>query len=406
MSVFSGSLSGSIAAMPSKSMSHRAIIAASLCSGVSTIQGISLSQDVAATLRCVKGLGAEATLSGDILSIKGGGHVPHALLDCGESGSTYRMLYPVAPLVAERAEFLLAPSLESRPIMPLVSLLQSHGVKGDKHSVSGRYSHGDFLIPGDISSQFISGLIFALSLLDGESRIIPTTPVQSAGYVEMTRNCLHAFGGNTCWQDEALLVRPAALHPALMTIPGDYSHAAMFLAAGAIYGSVTVTGLMPDPTQRDMAMLEVLARMGAGVSRDESSVTVTCAPLNGVEVDGADCPDMLPALAAAACTARGKTRIFNAARLRLKESDRLSAMAAELGRLGADITETRDGLIINGGRKLHGCRCLSHNDHRIAMMLCIMGGICGGIELDELGCIAKSAPRFSEEFMALGGKIS
>lgn len=407
MPVFSGILSGSIPAMPSKSMSHRALIAATICHGSSSIHNIALSQDVSATLRCIQSLGAECRLSGDSLTICGNtSALPHALLDCGESGATYRMLYPVAPLIAKRADFVIAPSLMSRPILPLVSLLQSRGVMADRLTVSGSYSHGDFPIPGDISSQFISGLIFALSLLEGKSRIILTTPLQSAGYVEMTRSVLHTFGGNTLWQDDCLLVHPSTLHSAGLTIPGDYSHAAMFLAAGAVYGSVTVSGLGPDPLQRDMAVLDILSRMGAHVSADADSVTVSCASLSGVDVDAADCPDIVPALAVAACAARGKTRISNASRLRLKESDRIAAIAGELGRLGANVTETADGLIIHGGKKLHSAHCLTHNDHRIAMMLCIAGGMCGGTELDDASCVAKSAPQFFQEFTALGGSIS
>lgn len=407
MPVFSGSLSGSIPAMPSKSMSHRALIAAALCDGSSSIHNISLSQDVSATLRCIQSLGAEYSLSGDSITVRGNtSALPHAVLNCGESGATYRMLYPVAPLIVKKAEFVIAPSLMSRPMLPLISLLQSRGVTADRLSVSGSYSHGDFPIPGDVSSQFISGLIFALSLLEGESRIILTTPLQSAGYVEMTRSVLHAFGGNTLWQDDCLMVRPAALRPAGLAIPGDYSHAAMFLAAGAVYGSVMVSGLRPDPLQGDMAVLDILSRMGAHVSADADSVTVSCASLSGVDVDAADCPDIVPALAVAACAARGSTRIFNASRLRLKESDRIAAIAGELGRLGADITETADGLIIHGGKKLHSAHCLTHNDHRITMMLCMAGGMCGGIELDDAGCVAKSAPQFFQEFTALGGSIS
>ena len=407
MAVFYGSLSGTVSAMPSKSMSHRAIISASLCSGVSRINNFALSEDITATLRCVEALGAKTTLSENAIDIQGiTAPISHALLPCGESGTTYRLLYPAAPLIAERAEFSIAPSLERRPMEPIISLLQIKGVKAAKHSVSGKYSHGDFHIAGDISSQFISGLIFALSLLDGESRIIPTTTVQSAGYIEMTRSCIHHFGGDTAWDNGTLIVRPAEFHPAEFTVPGDHSHAAMLLAAGAVYGQVTVTGLSPDPYQRDSAILDILSRMGAEVKTGADFVTVSAAPLLGTDVDASDTPDIVPAIAVAACAARGETRIFNASRLRLKESDRIASIVQELSRLGADISETADGFIIHGGKQLRSARCCSHNDHRIAMMLMCMGGMCGGIELTDTSCIAKSAPQFLSEFTSLGGSIS
>jgi len=407
MAVFGGSLNGSIPAMPSKSMSHRALICAALSGGKSRISSFALSRDVSATLSCIKALGADAVSDGDSIIVSGiAGPVSHALLPCEESGTTYRLLYPVAPLIADRAEFSLSPSLERRPMEPVISLLRSKGVNADNRSICGRYSAGDFHIAGDISSQFISGLIFALSLLDGESRIIPTTPLQSAGYIEMTRSCLSHFGGNTAWQEGALVVRPAKLTPACIAIPGDYSHAAMLLAAGAIYGRVTVTGLAPDPLQKDSAIIDILARMGAEITVSENSVTASCSQLCGVDVDASDTPDIVPAIAAAACAARGETRIYNASRLRLKESDRIAAIVQELTKLGADITETADGFVIRGGKKLHTARCSAHNDHRIAMMLAIMGGMCGGVELDDTDCIAKSAPRFLQEFTSLGGSIS
>ncbi len=407
MAVFSGSLSGGIPAMPSKSMSHRALICAALCSGTSRINNFALSQDISATLSCIEALGAEAEiLDNSVIIHSMAKAVSQAILPCGESGTTYRLLYPVVPLIAQRAEFSIAPSLARRPMEPVISLLQSKGINADKLSVSGRYSHGDFHIPGNISSQFISGLIFALSLLEGESRIIPTTPMQSRGYIEMTRSCVHAFGGSTAWNGDILTVHPAKFTPADITVPGDYSHAAMLFAAGAMYGEITVTGLAPDPLQRDSAIIDLLSRMGAKITVNQNSVTASCGPLTGIDIDASDTPDIVPAIAAAACAARGQTRIYNASRLRLKESDRIAAIVQELNKLGADITETADGFVIRGGKRLYSCRCSAHNDHRIAMMLAVMGGMCGGIELDNTGCIAKSAPRFLQEFQSLGGNIS
>lgn len=406
MAVFSGILSGSVPAMPSKSMSHRAVISAALAHGESTVSNILLSDDISATAKCVQALGAQVDFVSDTLRIKGiTGRRSQAILHCGESGSTYRMLYPAAPLIADNAEFILSPSLARRPMQPIMELLKSHGVDARASSLSGRYSPGSFSIPGNISSQFISGLIFALSMLHEESRIIPTTEIQGSGYIEMTRACIHFFGGDTAWKDGAIIVRPANLHGANISIPGDFTHAAMYLAAGAVYGNVTVTGLALNTLQGDAVILDILSRMGAAVEVSDSSVSVSNGHLIGTEVDAGDTPDIIPAVAVVACAARGETRVFNASRLRLKESDRIAAIVSELSRLGADIRETEDGFIIRGGKRLCSGSCSAHNDHRIAMMLSVMGGLCGGVEIDSPHCVSKSAPRFFDEFTTLGGKI-
>lgn len=239
-----------------------------------------LPDDLTATLGCIRALGAAAVFRDDTLEITGINAKPDVLrLDCRDSGATYRLLYPVAPLIGGRAEFMLSPSLAARPMEPVTELLKSKGVAAEKLSVSGSFGPGEFPIRGDVSSQYISGLLLALSLLEGESRIRLTTPLQSKSYVELTRASLSAFGGESQWMgQDTILVKPRRLKAADVTVEGDYTHASLFLAAGAVYGPVTVTGLDPGSIQGDRAMLSILDRMGARVDMGGGSVTVSPGP--------------------------------------------------------------------------------------------------------------------------------
>ena len=264
----------------------------------------------------------------------------------------------------------------------------------------------------DFGIPLLSGLVpiltlLALSLLEGESRIWLTTPLQSKSYVELTRASLSAFGGESQWMgQDTILVKPRRLKAADVTVEGDYTHASLFLAAGAVYGPVTVTGLDPGSIQGDRAMFSILDRMGARVDMGGGSVTVSPGRLRGIDVDVSDTPDLAPAIALAALAAEGSTVVKNGGRLRFKECDRISAIATELKRLGADIDEAPDGFTIRGGGKLHSAACLCHNDHRIAMLLIMAAGLCGGIELNGAECVSKSAPGFFDEYRQLGGSIA
>ena len=215
---------------------HAVNSSAALAQGRSVIRGLpgELPDDLTATLDCIRALGAAAVFRDDTLEITGINAKPDVLrLDCRDSGATYRLLYPVAPLIGGRAEFMLSPSLAARPMEPVTELLKSKGVAAEKLSVSGSFGPGEFPIRGDVSSQYISGLLLALSLLEGESRIRLTTPLQSKSYVELTRASLSAFGGESQWMgQDTILVKPRRLKAADVTVEGDYTHASLFLAAG------------------------------------------------------------------------------------------------------------------------------------------------------------------------------
>ncbi len=408
---FWGRPSGAVSAIPSKSAAHRHMICAAIARGRSVLRGLpeeaALPEDLSATLSCIRAMGARAEFRRGALEITGADSHPGLLrLDCRDSGTTYRLLYPLAPLLSDSVEFALSPSLMERPMEPVISLLKSKGAAADMLSVRGRFGPGDFPIRGDVSSQYISGLLLALTLLGGESRIILTSPLQGRGYVELTRAALSAFGGETHWiGDGAILVKPGGLKAAEAAIEGDYTHASLFLAAGAVYGPVTVSGLDPGSLQGDRAMADILRRMGAAVDIRGGSVTVSPGELSGIDIDISETPDLAPAIALTALAARGRTAVKNGARLRFKECDRISAIVTELKALGADIAERPDGFEVIGGRALHSAECRCHGDHRIAMLLIMAAGLCGGIGLEGAECVKKSAPGFFDEYRRLGGVI-
>lgn len=405
-----GKLSGHIVAQPSKSAAHRSILSASLAEGESRIGPVQLSEDIEATLSCASSLGLMTwKQEGTSIIIQG---LPKekrvwAHLDCGESGSTLRFFLPLAPIFAEGTEFIGRGRLMERPVEPFKSLLIKKGVTWGGMTLAGRYQGGEFALPGNVSSQFVSGLLFALPLLEEPSRICLTTPLESAGYVALTQGIQAAFGVSSNWESERVLHVPGGQRylPRHMRVEGDFSHAAFFAVAGALGGGVEIVGLPGDSCQGDKAIFPLLEEMGAQVSFENGAYQVAPGPLRGIEVDARQIPDLVPILAVAGAYAEGKTHIRNAGRLRIKESDRLSAMAEELTRLGAKVEEQPDGLVIWGGNPLKGGRVNSHNDHRIAMSLAIAAGFSKEpVEIEGWECVKKSAPHFWSEFGSLGGE--
>ena len=407
----SGKLMGEIAIQPSKSAAHRAVICASLAEGTSTIDNIAMSDDISATADCASALGLadmefdekgkRAVITGR--SIKG---CDRAVLDCAESGSTMRFFLPLAPLFSRKAVFTGRGRLMERPTEPLKSLLISKGTswREEPRVLSGGYEGGVFEISGGISSQFITGLLFALPLLPKKSAILLTSPAESSGYIDMTVEMLRRFGIDAA-RGEKELTAFGRYAPADVTVEGDWSHAAFYAVAGALYGKTTLTGLDMHSVQGDRAVIDILARMGAKVNTVKDSVTVERGELMATDIDGSQIPDIVPVLAAAASVARGTTRIYNAGRLRIKECDRLAAMADDLAQVGADVSETEDGLIIRGRETLAGGDASSFSDHRIAMTMAVLAGMTrDGITIDDTECVKKSAPDFWREFGALGGR--
>ena len=406
--ILPSALSGCVRAPASKSAAHRALICAALSEGETEILCPGSNADIEATLRCLTGISAscERTESGFV--IRGGKAAGEAAVDCGESGSTRRFLIPVAAALGTQCDFYCAGRLPQRPLDGLRETLAANGVSlsapGENPvRVRGGFGGSRFTLPGNISSQFVSGLLFALPLLPNGGEIRIEGPLSSANYVEMTLQALKQFGISVTRTPEGFSLPGGCRYktPGRLSIEGDWSGAAFWLCAGQ-----AVSGLSAHSAQGDRAILDVLARMGAEIDRTEDTVSARGA-LCGTVVDADPIPDLVPPIAAAAVHAAGETRIVNAARLRDKESDRLRTTAAALNALGARVEELPDGLIISGGKPLTGGTCDSCGDHRIAMAAAV-GALRADGESHILGaeCVAKSYPGFWRDLARLGGRVT
>ncbi|MDL2237798.1 3-phosphoshikimate 1-carboxyvinyltransferase [Christensenellaceae bacterium OttesenSCG-928-K19] len=408
--VFPARLEGDITIQPSKSVLHRLIICAALATGESEIRNVLLSDDISTTLSALAAMGfCEYEIDKDRCVIRGGLQKPtEQVIDCGESGSTLRFLIPLA-FDGQRRVFIGRGRLMQRPMLPYEKLFAKCGYCKTETGIEmcGTLRPGTFELPGDVSSQFVSGLLYALPRLGRTSKIKVNGTLESAPYVALTRQCQALFGVNSIVMEKGFKVKGGqAYRPADVCAEGDYSHAAFFAAAAAIGGNVTFRGLKKDSLQGDKAIFNIIQLMGADVKWDGNIVTVVHSSLKPVELDVSDIPDLVPVLAVLGCAANGKTKLLNAARLRFKESDRLHAMATELEKLGANIVEYEDSLVINGTGELTGGQAHTHGDHRIAMALAVASCIAKeAILLDEPDVVKKSAPRFYEEFSQLGGRL-
>ena len=412
--VYNGRLSGTVSVPPSKSAAHRAIICASLARGKSVISPVDMSEDVSATIECMKRLGAEMTLDGRTLTVDGSKTllVSDASLNCGESGSTLRFLIPVAAVGGINAVFSGRGRLPERPIGVFTECLPEKGVEcqtkgGLPMSISGRLQSGEYRIPGNISSQFITGLLLALPLAEGDSRIILTSPAQSVGYIRMTADIMEQFGVSVSETENGWYIKGGQSYSARsFTVEGDWSQAAFYMTAAALGGRITIDNLSLASRQGDKACMELYSRFGARLTRNEDgSITIEHNELHAADIDATDIPDLVPALAVTAALCEGTTVISGAARLRIKECDRLAAMKDGLSRLGADITETPDGLVIKGVKRLHGGSVEGYNDHRIVMSFTVAAAAADGeIIISDPDSINKSYPAFFEDYKGLGGR--
>lgn len=388
-------LNGTVSAPPSKSCAHRALIC-SFLSGGGTVNPIIDSDDMRAT-------------TGVISAIKNSSE----LLDCIESGSTLRFMLPVTAALGYTATFVGSGRLPSRPLDEYERLLPIHGVKvetegGLPFKISGKLRNGSYEVGGDVSSQYITGLLLALSSLEGDSAVILKTPLQSKPYVDMTVKVLADYGINVFETDFGYLIKGGQSFRQLdYTVEGDWSQAAFFLCAGALCGDIEVTGLDMNSTQGDKAVVDILKSFGADVEIKENSVICKKSNLKGIEIDATDIPDLVPILAVTAAYANGRTVISGAERLRYKESDRLAAIIDNLILMGADVEELPDGLIINGQGRLRGAKLKGYNDHRIVMAFSVAGLLAEGeTQIDDAESINKSYPSFFEDYNLLGGEAN
>lgn len=480
--VFPGQLRGTVQAPPSKSLAHRALICAALADGESVIRGISGSKDMDATIGCIRALGARVQRSGDECRIRGifaeaspalpgsaeeramhpdlaedspaspgsaEERTMHpdlaedspALLDCIESGSTLRFMLPVAAALGGGAAFTGRGKLPERPMTPLADEMKRKGVEflpGGRDqlpfSIRGKLRSGHFTIPGNVSSQYISGLLFALPLLDGDSAIHISGKWESASYIALTLDMIRQFGVEVRETEDGFAMSGGQRYRACeCAVEGDYSNGAFWLVAGAMGSELEVGSLSPDSVQGDRAVIRILRGMGACCEQSEPGQTAvsvggtpslrTCGgALRGVTVDCSDIPDIVPVLSVAAAAAEGETTFLNAGRLRIKESDRLAAMAEVLAALGADVAELEDSLTVRGslpvpdtrheaapageaGVLRGGCEVDGHNDHRIVMSAAIAALRCSEpVIIRGAEAVTKSYPDFFDVFRALGGR--
>lgn len=397
-------LDGSIGAIPSKSDAHRLLIASLLSQGRTEIGLPSSSVDIDTTVECIRTLGARVTKSGDTLIIEKGTPAEGVTLDCSESGSTFRFMVPVASALCDKVSFTGHGRLPDRPIKELLDALRQNGAQfsSDKlpFTKTGRLKSGVYELPGNVSSQYVTGLLFALPILDGDSEIRLTTKLESAAYIDITLWALKRFGIEIEKNGSSYLVKGGQKYrsPSTLTVDGDWSNASYFLASG-----VRVTGLDVSSPQGDKAILEVFERMGAAISYDDG-IRVDASDITGCEIDISEIPDMFPTLAVLATRARGITKFVNGARLRIKESDRIETTANMIRALGGKVKVLDEGMEVEGCR-LHGGTVDGSGDHRIIMAAAMTSAFCDGdVVIKGAEAVTKSYPSFFEDLKKLGGK--
>ncbi|MBE6593248.1 MAG: 3-phosphoshikimate 1-carboxyvinyltransferase [Ruminococcaceae bacterium] len=411
--IFCRSAEGKIKSIASKSVAHRLLICAAFADAPTRIRCDETNKDIEATAACLSALGAKIERNESyytVTPVKPCDVIKGASLPCGESGSTLRFLLPVAAALGADCSFELEGRLPDRPLSPLREELEAHGIAisgKNPLQIRGKLVGNSFSIDGNVSSQFISGLLFALTLLDTDGTLKVNGKLGSAPYVDITCDALSLFGApvskfENTYKTEAhtLLCSPCSIE-----VEGDWSNAAFPLALGAIGKEVEVLGLSNKSSQGDKAIVDLLRRFGADIiyNDEKNSYVAKRSDLHGIEIDASQIPDLVPILATVASVAKGRTIIYGASRLRLKESDRLESVSEFLNSLGADVTQTDDGLIINGVEQLSGAKIDSFNDHRIAMSAAVASAVCEGeIILSRAEAVEKSYPSFWQDMLGVG----
>ena len=407
-------LSGGIAVPPSKSMAHRAIICASLAQGRSVITNIEYSKDIEATIGAMKSLGTMIFEHEDYLEIDGTTTFMknQCEINCFESGSTLRFMVPISLVCENNLHFIGEGRLGKRPMQVYYDIFDQQGISYLYREnvldlyVRGRMHGGEFHLPGDVSSQFISGLLFALPLMDEDSRIVMTSPVQSKGYIDLTLQMLDMFGiqiENHDYQELVIKGRQR-YQPCDYRVEADFSQAAFYLVAGALNNQVCLQDLNNESYQGDKVVVDLLRQMGCQYTETTSGMCMHSNGLKAISIDGSQCPDIIPIMALACALSSGTSYIHHIGRLRIKECDRLKATVEVINQLGGQAIEMEDAMEITGVEKLQGGQVSSYHDHRMAMMEAIASTVClEPVIIDDEQCVEKSYPRFWEDFQQLGG---
>lgn len=401
-------VSGRIMAPPSKSHTHRAYVLGAL-SGIGSIRRPLHSDDTHATLECLRRLGMRIDDSPPEIRLEGRLRSPTAPLDAKESGTTLRLMTAISALLPAEVRLNAGPGLRGRPMQPLLDALQSLGATctstggGAPVAVRGPLKGGVARLPGDVSSQFVSALLLAAPLGQADTTIRLTSPLASRPYVDLTLRQLREHGIRVMEEKDSFHVEGRQrIRQRPYDVPGDYSSAAFLLSAAAITGgTLTVENLLADDPQGDRAIVGILAKFGARVHAEANAVTVKGGPLVAQDLDVSDIPDLFPVLCAVAAVARGTSTFRGAPHLRLKESDRIAAMAANLKRAGIPCGELADGIRITGGTPT-GISIVSHGDHRVAMAMAVLALAAEGESvLPDPAVVAKSYPAFHTDLRSV-----
>ena len=402
-----------IKAPPSKSMAHRAILAAMLSQEPCVVDNVCLSADVKATLSAAKSLGKNWTFSDGKVTFGKKEQVDFANINANESGSTLRFLIPICGAMGVKTTFTGQGKLPQRPYDILANVMTKNGVQFDKNfglplTISGQLKSGVYHVAGDVSSQYITGLLYALPLLGGDSEIVLTTPLQSKGYVDMTLSVLNDFGIKIEQTENGYKIKGNQQYKAKdFVVEGDWSNGAFWLVAGALNNGITVTGLDANSLQGDKQILSVLKQMGAKITQKQNEISLEKSTLKGVEIDVSQIPDLAPILSVALACANGKGKITNASRLKIKESDRLQAINDNLQAVGIKTLLGNDWVEIEGCPDIAGGNAKGFNDHRIVMSMAVLSTQTqNGITTNDAQAINKSYPDFFDIFTAHGGKAN
>jgi len=403
---------GRVNILSSKSELHRLLIIASLCTDGQTQISYSgkPSKDVIATISCLTATGVKIEDSNNVFTVTPAQILPTDRISVcpNESGSTLRFILPVFSALGLNYSVTVNGRLSERPLSPLYELMSSNGVTLSQNgvyplNVNGKLFGGEYEISGEVSSQFISGLLMALPIIGG-GKVIVTGDFQSKPYVDITVDCMRKFGAKVSVCQNVYTVSPDKYKtPTKLNAGGDWSNSAFFLTLGAISGEVTVGNVDLESKQGDKRVIDVIKAFGGRVTTSKDSVTVSGGDLHGIEIDAKDIPDLIPTLAVIGAVAKGKTRVINAQRLRLKESDRIKSVVSMINALGGNAVETEDGMIIEGRSKLTGGEISSFNDHRIVMSSAVAASVCtGNVLINEAEAVNKSYPEFFSELSKLG----
>lgn len=407
--VFPSKLIGTVNAPSSKSYSHRMIIAAALADGVSEVTNVTDSKDISVTSSAMEALGASILKDNETYTVKGiSSPAEKAEIDCGESGSTMRFIIPIAAALGTQTRFTGSGKLPHRPIAPYFREFRKKGLEmtlesGDEKqdslplTISGRLRAGEYLLEGDVSSQFITGLMFALPLCEEDSVIKLTSPLQSKPYADMTIAALKKFGVSIFETASDglpmyLIKGSQKYKPCKVSVEGDYSQAAFFYVANALGSKISINNLEQHTAQGDSAIVDIINNCGK--------------EMKPFTVDVGDIPDLVPILAVLGSFTNGTSRIVNAARLKIKESDRLCAVASALNAIGGKVTAGEDHLEMQHVDRFTGGEVDSCNDHRIVMSAAIAAlSSDAPVIIRGAQAVEKSYPRFFEDFKTLGGQF-